>query len=178
MDFNLQPTLQNELVLVRPLKKEDFEELYQVANDPKIWEQHQNSDRWQSAIFKKFFDDAMASKGAFAIIDKETNRIIGSSRYKIPENSNNAVEIGWTFLSRNYWGGKYNKSFKTLMIGHALSFFKQVVFYVNKNNFRSQKAVEKLGGPLIYDKDQLKKLRHPQKDTLIYSITKDNWVIS
>ena len=54
MSFNpdIQPVLENDLVLLRPLEQSDFEELYRVAKDPLIWEQHQNKDRWEPAIFK------------------------------------------------------------------------------------------------------------------------------
>lgn len=162
--IDLQPTLENELVIVRPLLDKDFENLYHVASDAEIWKLHQNPDRFELAIFKEFFKNAMASKGAFAIFDKATKTIIGSSRYKRHENASNAVEIGWTFLSRDFWGGKYNKAFKHLMIIHAFKYFDYVLFNVDENNFRSQKAVKKLGGKLI-DKSGLLKHLHTPKET-------------
>ena len=119
MSINLQHTLENEMVLLRPLKFDDFNALYAAANDPLIWELHQNPDRHEKAVFREFFKDALDSKGAFAIIDKKTNTIIGSSRFKLHDKSTDAVEIGWTFLSKAYWGGIYNQSFKTLMIDFA-----------------------------------------------------------
>lgn len=146
--YILQPTLENELVLLRPLLQEDFESLYEVASDPLIWEQHQNPDRWKKEVFEDFFQGALDSKGALAIFDAKTSQIIGSSRFKPSERSEKAVEIGWTFLSRGYWGGTYNKSFKTLMLNHAFKYFDYVLFHVNENNLRSQKAVRKLGGKL------------------------------
>ena len=162
--INLQPKLENDLVLVRPLHIDDFEKLYAVAKDPKIWELHQNPDRYQLPIFKQFFKDAIASKGAFAIIDKATNTIIGSSRYRLAEKSTQAVEIGWTFLSKSYWGGVYNKSFKSLLIHHAFQYFDYILFHVDQNNFRSQKAVKKIGGVLIEKDGQLNHL-HTQVPT-------------
>ncbi len=154
--MNLQPNLENELVLLRPLRPEDFEALYAVANDPRIWELHQNPDRWELHVFKKFFQDAITSRGAFAILDKLTEKIIGSSRYRIAENTSNAIEIGWTFLSRDYWGGRYNASFKSLMITHAFQYFDYILFHVDQDNVRSQKAVKKLGGQLIAKDGPLK----------------------
>lgn len=55
VDF-LQPTLENDLVLIRPLIKTDFAELYNVASDPLIWEQHSMKDRYQLAVFTKLFE--------------------------------------------------------------------------------------------------------------------------
>ncbi len=57
-----------------------------------------------------------------------------------------AVEIGWSFLSRKYWGGVYNKSIKKLLIDYAFESLEDVIFYIGKENIRSQKAVEKIGG--------------------------------
>lgn len=172
---NLQPTLENELVTVRPLQIGDFEELYKVASDPKIWELHQNPDRYEPSVFKEFFKGAIDSKGAFVIIDKASNSIIGSSRYKLTERSNQAVEIGWTFLSRDYWGGVYNKSFKSLMIEHAFQYFDYILFHVDKNNFRSQKAVQKLGGTLLDRKGYLGALHTPKESHLTFIMYKQEY---
>ena len=58
------------------------------------------------------------------------------------------VEIGWTFLSRDYWGGAYNREMKRLMLAHALRFVERVDFRVGENNLRSRGAMEKIGGRL------------------------------
>jgi len=170
---HLQPTLQNDLVLVRPLRPDDFENLYKVASDPLIWELHQNPDRWELSVFQDFFKGAMDSNGAFAIIDKASNRIIGSSRFKQPNNSLEAVEIGWTFLSREYWGGVYNQSFKSLMIAYAFRHFEYVLFHVDENNYRSQKAVKKLGGELLDKEGELGYLYTPTTTGLTFILKKE-----
>ena len=54
--------------------------LHRAASDPLIWEQHPEPDRYERDIFQRYFDGAMASKGALAIIDRRSGRIIGSSR--------------------------------------------------------------------------------------------------
>lgn len=146
MGIDLQAVLQDDLLLIRPLKKEDFQELYTLAADPLIWEQHQNKDRHTFENFSSFFNEGLASKGALVILNKHTQQIIGSSRYKLIHEAEGVVEIGWSFLAREFWGGSYNRRFKKLMINHALQYCSHIVFYVNSSNFRSQKAVEKLGG--------------------------------
>lgn len=145
MNFNLQPYLSNDVVAIRPLEQLDFDALYGVVSDPLIWQQHQNKDRYTLDNFTTFFKESIASKGAMAIIDAETEKIIGSSRFKIIDESAAVVEIGWSLLSRAYWGGHYNRAFKKLMVNHALEHNRYVIFYVNPKNFRSQKAMEKLG---------------------------------
>lgn len=145
MDFNLQPFLENDLVRLRPLNQRDFKQLYFIASDPLIWEQHQNKDRYTHENFTEFFNDAVNSKGALVIVDVKTLDVIGSSRFKIVNTKEKVIEIGWSFLSRDFWGGLYNRKFKKLMVNYALQHFEYVIFYVNPENYRSQRAMEKLG---------------------------------
>ena len=145
MPFDLQPNLKGELIELRPLTAKDWDDLFAAASDPLIWEQHPDSDRYEEDVFKVFFREAMACGGAFVIIDKKSGQIIGSTRFHgyAPERSE--IEIGWTFLARKYWGGRYNRELKDLMLAHAFKFVENVVLFVGQNNVRSQKATEKIG---------------------------------
>ena len=141
----LQPTLQDELVMLTPLKEDDFEALYQIASDPLIWEQHPNKNRYQRDVFKVFFKGAIDSKGAFLIYDKLTGNLIGTTRYYDLNTNTKSIAIGYTFLTRAYWGTGYNKAAKTLLLQHAFSFVDTVIFHIGANNVRSQKAIGKIG---------------------------------
>ena len=174
MNLDLQPTLENELVLLRPLKKDDQEPLYQVAQDPLIWEQHPCHDRYERKTYQAFFEESLASKGALVVLDKKENKIIGSSRFNKIGKFDNAIEIGWSFLARTYWGGKYNKSVKSLMIDHALGTVDNVIFYVDKNNVRSQRAVEKIGAKRITDIMFNHLIRQNNTD-YSYRLGKEDW---
>ena len=145
MAFELQPTLMGALVHLRPLRDEDFPALFAVASDPLIWEQHPDSDRYQEPVFREFFREAMGSGGALLAIDARTGAVIGSSRYHGYRAEPSEVEIGWTFLARSHWGGRYNGEMKQLMLEHAFRFIKRVVFLIGPENIRSQRAVEKIG---------------------------------
>jgi RimJ/RimL family protein N-acetyltransferase len=146
MSFDLQPVLTGALLELRPLRPEDFDDLYAVASDPRIWEQHPARDRYTREVFEGFFRDALASGGAFVVIDRRTGRIIGSSRYYGLDEARGEIEIGWSFLARAYWGGVYNREMKELMLRHAFRFVNSVVFLVGPDNRRSQRAMEKIGG--------------------------------
>jgi RimJ/RimL family protein N-acetyltransferase len=145
MSFDLQPHLKGELIELRPLRREDWSELFGVASDPLIWEQHPESDRYREEVFKGFFEGALESGGAFVVIDTKTQQIIGSTRFHGYDREKSEIEIGWTFLARKYWGGRYNAEMKQLLLAHAFKFVENVVFYVGQNNIRSQKATEKIG---------------------------------
>jgi RimJ/RimL family protein N-acetyltransferase len=145
MPFELQPTLSGELLELRPLGAEDFPALFAVAADPLIWEQHPCYDRYQEGVFREFFREALASGGAFIVLDRRSGRVIGSSRYYGYDADRSEIEIGWSFLARSHWGGVYNGEMKRLMLDHAFRFVENVVFMVGPRNFRSQRALEKIG---------------------------------
>lgn len=173
MNLNLQPTLENELVYLRPLAESDAEPLYEAARDPLIWEQHP-SDRYQRPVFDDFFRDAIGSRGALLILDKATNQAIGSSRFERVAGVESAIEIGWSFLARAYWGGAYNRGVKKLMIEHAFTTMEDVLFHIDLQNIRSQKAVEKLGGTRITD-PKYAYLTKQDPTYCTYRINKHNW---
>ena len=145
MPFDLQPRLRGELVELRPLRAEDFDALYAVARDPLIWEQHPDANRHEAPIFRRFFREAMESGGALLAADAATGAAIGSSRYHGYDEARSEVEIGWTFLARSRWGGRYNGEMKRLMLRHAFRFVDRVVFLVGPANVRSQRALLKIG---------------------------------
>ena len=176
-DFNLQPTLTNELVILRPLQESDLEDLFDVSSDPKIWDQHPSKERSTREGFTKFFQEAMDTKAAFLILDKKTNEIIGTTRYRLSKESERAIEIGWTFLATKYWGGEYNRSIKKLMLDYAFQKYEVVLFYVDKNNFRSQRAVEKIGGKRISTLDG-KVLTIKPHASEIFAIERSDYLIS
>jgi RimJ/RimL family protein N-acetyltransferase len=146
MPFDLQPVLKGDLLELRPLRAEDFEELYVVASDPLIWEQHPKSDRYKEEVFREFFRGALESGGAFVAVDLKTGRVVGSTRFHGYDEGRGEVEIGWTFLVRSHWGGRFNGEMKRLMLRHAFRFVESVLFIVGPQNLRSQRAVEKIGG--------------------------------
>jgi RimJ/RimL family protein N-acetyltransferase len=147
--FELQPHLVGDLIEVRPLRPEDWESLFAVAGDPLIWEQHPASDRYQEEVFREFFREALESGGALVVVDRKTRATIGSSPYFGFDAGEREIEIGWTFLARSYWGGEYNGELKRLMLDHAFKFVESVIFKIGSTNFRSQKALEKIGGIVV-----------------------------
>lgn len=154
MNFDLQPRLEDDLIILQPLKEQDFEALYAAASDPLIWEQHPVKERYKRDVFlENFFQSAIESKGAFLVLEKKTGFVMGSSRFYNLHEKESDIEIGWTFLARPYWGGRYNQAIKALMMNHAFQFVGNIIFRIGENNWRSRKAVEKIGGVQIYPAD-------------------------
>ncbi len=146
--FDYQPFLTDGTVRLRPLQAQDWAALYNVARDPAIWAVHPSPDRWQEESFREFFGSCLASGGALVIEDAQTGTVIGSSRYDRERAEDGEIEIGWTFLARERWGGPTNAAVKRLMITHALTQYKRAIFLVGASNIRSRRAMEKIGGTL------------------------------
>ncbi len=145
---DLQPMLVGENLLLRPLTEDDWEAMYSVASDPLLWEGHPAWDRYKEAVFREYFAGAMVSRGALAVVDRATGKIIGGSRYANFVAERNEIEIGWSFLARDYWGGAYNREMKSLMLTHAFRFFDSIRFNIGATNVRSRRAIEKIGARL------------------------------
>ena len=162
--------LLGELVELRPLREDDWEALFQVASDPKIWEQHPNSDRHSRDVFRTFFREAIDSGGALVAVDRETQRIIGSSRFVWYDRDQRTIEIGWTFLVRDCWGGRYNREMKRLMLQHAFTFARRVVFVIGPDNLRSRRAIERIGAVLTPDREKGTDPEGRAVDLVVYEV--------
>ncbi len=148
-----QPVLEGEHIRLQPLRADDWDALFAVASDPLIWAQHPAHDRWQEPVFRAFFDDALANKGALVAIDRASGAVIGSSRFQGLDEAPTgggvgSVEIGWTFLARSHWGGTYNHEMKRLMLAHALASVAECRFLVGATNTRSRTALKRIGAKL------------------------------
>ncbi|WP_079241243.1 GNAT family N-acetyltransferase [Chryseobacterium indologenes] len=174
MNFSVQPVLENEEFQLIPLQKGDFESLYDVASDPKVWEQHPNKDRYKREVFENFFTGAMESKGAFKIMEKATGDVLGSSRYYNFDEEDNHIFIGYTFYGTKSWGKGINPQVKKLMLDYIFQFVDKVHFHIGKENFRSQTALERLGGQKIAE-EEVAYFAEPTRTNFVYEIKKEDW---
>ena len=171
MAFELQPTLRGKVLEMRPLREDDWDELYALASDPLIWEQHPDRERWREERFRVVFREGMESGGALVAIDRQTGQAIGFTRYHDYRPEMSQIEIGWTFLARSHWGGKYNSEMKDLMVRYAFKFVKTVVFSAGVDNKRSCKAIEKLGAVPVGTK-----INQNGGESVVYHLTAASYV--
>jgi RimJ/RimL family protein N-acetyltransferase len=174
MTFELQPQLHNDLIRLEPLGAGDFEVLYAVASDPLIWEQHPSKDRYKREVFENFFKGAIESGGAFRIHDAVSGELIGSSRYYEHDEAQRKISIGYTFLARSHWASGHNRALKTLMLDHAFRFVDRVLFQVGVDNWRSRKAMEKLGGTYIGE-EPVSYFGEAARPNVIFKIDAADW---
>ena len=147
--MSLQPEIEGQTVRLRPLLASDRSAFVKAGSDPDIWAQHPATDRHEPDKIAAFFEEALASGGAVIIEEKSSGRVTGSSRYHDLDGAKGRVEIGWTFLTRDHWGGATNREVKTLMLQHAFTHVPVVRFTIGSQNMRSRRAIEKIGGRLL-----------------------------
>ena len=153
MNINIQPTLSKEKAILYPLQVTDFEELYALASNPKVWEQHPNKDRWKREVFKNFFEGAIKSGGACKVIDKASNKAAGCTRFYDYNDKEDCILIGYTFYGIEFWGTGINHSVKKMMLDHIFQFVSKVHFHIGALNLRSQISIQRLGAEKIAEKE-------------------------
>ena len=174
MNLDIQPIhLQNDVVQLVPLQESDFDRLFEVASDPLVWEQHPNPNRYQKEVFRTYFEGAMQSKGAFIVLNPLNNQVIGCSRFYDLDPKSKSIKIGYTFIGINFWGQNFNKNMKSLMTNYAFGKLENVLFEIGATNFRSQKAIEKIGAVKI-DEQEIIYYGETSKLNFIYQINKFN----
>lgn len=170
--YDLQPTLVGETLEVRPLAPGDWVQLYAAGSDPLVWAVHPETDRWTEPKFRNYVEQALASGGAMAAVDRASGVVIGSSRFSTEFTAPGEIEIGWTFLARACWGGPVNREMKRLMLEHAFRFVDRVIFRIGSENARSRRALEKIGGVLT-GKQQQAEISGVAFTYVYYVITRD-----
>ncbi|MEP5728717.1 MAG: GNAT family N-acetyltransferase [Sulfitobacter sp.] len=152
-DFDPQPILSDDILLLRPLRADDLDPLHTAASDPAIWAGHPVKNRHQRAVFEPYFATLLDTQATLAVTLRKTGQIIGCSRYYAAPDHANSVSIGYTFLAKDWWGGSTNLALKTLMLAHAFACVDTVWLHIGLDNIRSQKATAKLGAVHAYDGD-------------------------
>ena len=108
--MNFSKNFENDQLSLIQAKRDDFDNLYSIASDEEIWEQHPENDRWKKNKFSIFFDNGISNEfGMLIIYLKPKNEIIGSTRFYSFDPKDNAIRIGYTFIIKKTLGDK-NKS--------------------------------------------------------------------
>jgi len=192
--MQLQPTLIGNSLVLTPLQPDDWPALAQAASDPLIWQLHPEPERYKPEVFRPVFDSGLASGSAFTIRDKHSGEMLGTTRYyewvpplagggdgssgdgSTANSDGSSVAIGYTFLVRSRWGGSTNTELKQLMLQHAFASVDTVWFHVGSENFRSQKAVQKLGA--VFSHSEIKAPTGVPRETYCYRLAKSVWLTS
>jgi RimJ/RimL family protein N-acetyltransferase len=152
MRFRPPVTLEGRFVTLRPLSRSDLGELHRAAQDPEIWRYLRYGDCTRLENLARFVDGLLECQAAqtdlpFAIVQRDSGRAVGMTRYMNIEREHEAVEIGGTWLARPLWRSPLNTEAKWLMMRHAFEAegCHRVQIKTDVRNERSQRAIERLG---------------------------------
>jgi RimJ/RimL family protein N-acetyltransferase len=153
-----------------------------VASNKNIWE-HYIFDGSDPLKISRELEKALTAKEngiqfPFVIINKQTNKIIGSTRFLDIQSEHKKLEIGWTWLAPEYWSSEINPECKLLLLTHCFENLNavRVQFKTDENNIRSRKAIEKIGGKLegIMRNDMIRE-NGTLRNSALYSILANEW---
>ncbi|MDR2224089.1 MAG: GNAT family N-acetyltransferase [Flavobacteriaceae bacterium] len=174
--------LKGETVTLIPLEQEHLEELYSASADKELWKLVP-SDCSERAIFFSNYSYALEARVngtqyPFVILDNRTNKIIGSTRFFEIYQADKKLEIGWTWITQEYWGTTVNLECKLLLMSYCFEVLKtnRVQLKTKDTNIRSRKAIEKIGGVFegILRKDKIQQ-DGTTRNAAYYSILNTEW---
>ncbi|GIQ71400.1 GNAT family N-acetyltransferase [Xylanibacillus composti] len=169
--------LEGTRVKLVPLELEHTHSLFEVAQEPDIWEQYpitiESYDQMQNFVMKALEGLKLKEQYPFAVYDKELNKFVGSTRYLRISEANNNLNIGSTWYNPKVWRTRVNTETKYLMLEYAFETLKvnRVEIITTTENYRSQKAIERLGAV----KEGILRKKYHNLDYIIYRIISDEW---
>lgn len=174
--------LESQTVKLVPLHKEHADGLVKAASDGRLWELWYtaipNSDSIEQYISDALKDQDKGTALPFVIIEKNSKKIIGSTRYCHADGVNKRVEIGHTWYAESYQRSSVNTECKQLLLSHAFEELGAIAveFRTHWHNHKSRAAISRLGAK----QDGI--LRNHQKtangvyrDTVVFSIIDMEW---
>jgi len=113
----------------------------------------------------------------YAQVWNATGRAIGSTRLLDVRPADRQVEIGATFLGRDYWRTPANTESKYLFLRHCFETLGcvRVALKTDGRNVRSQEAIARLGAAREGVLRRHMRVKGYQRDTVYYSILDDEW---
>jgi RimJ/RimL family protein N-acetyltransferase len=175
--------LDGRLVRLEPLRPDHRDGLWEASRDPRTWRwlpiaqpaTRESLDSWLAGALAA---GAAGTEIPFATRRRSDGRVVGSTRFLALRPEHRSVEVGWTWLHPDAWGGGVNVEAKLLMLDHAFERWgcRRVEFKTEAANDRSRAALEALGATFegIHRKHMLVR-GGENRDSAWYAITDDEW---
>ena len=180
---DLTSVLEGKVVRLEPLGRRHEEGLFEAAKDERVWRWMPYNASGSGDTFHAWLEVALAAseagtEGAFATVDAQTGRPVGSTRYLALRPEHRVLEIGWTWLSPACWQTGVNVEAKLLMLEHAFEDLGclRVEFKTDARNERSRAALAALPAQFegVFRKHMLVR-GGERRDSAYYSIIDDEW---
>lgn len=182
LDFNKEYILENDVVQLRPLTPDDFENLSQFSiNEPNLWTYSLlPADGLEN--LKIYMDAAFKSKAAqksypFIVFDKRTNSYAGSTRFYDYQEGNNTIQLGYTWYGKDFQGTGLNKNCKLLLLQFAFETLglDRVEFRADNTNEISIAAMKSIGCTVEGVLRSNCKSATGRRNSIVLGILKDEW---
>ncbi len=175
-------SLETPRVILRPMKKDDYEVLLPLASDPAIFT-YFTRDLSQPGELSAWMDEAFAAKAArtrmpFIIYDKDEKQVCGCTSYGNISFYDRRIEIGWTWLGADFIGKGVNKQVKFALISYAFEVMKmeRVEIKTDMLNERSKAALIKVGmKPEGVLRSHMLMHSNRRRDSIYFSIIREEW---
>jgi len=187
MTLNFDPAaeyvLEDERVLLRPLKESDLQFLLPFAiNEPDTWKYSHISAKGEDGM-KKYINDALTAKATgreypFIVYDKQSGQYAGSTRFYDINPGYQTVQLGYTWYGEKYRGSGLNKHCKFLLLQFAFETLQaeRVEFRADARNERSIAAMKSLGcTPEGILRSNMPLCDGGRRDSIVLSILKTEW---
>ena len=171
--------LQNDVVQLRQMVKEDADALWAIAQDDSTWTYLPITPRSLEAI-EVYINEALANQAEFpmVIIDMTTNKIVGATKFMAIDAKNKTAEIGFSWLSPPARGTAINSNAKYLLMSYAFEQWglRRLTIKTDAENIASCKAIEAIGATKegVLRNHRIRK-DGKNRDTVIYSVIEEEW---
>ncbi|GAA4038261.1 GNAT family protein [Hymenobacter glaciei] len=182
MDFSAPIVLENRRARLRPLELTDFEALKAVAMDADLWKYTltRGDDAVSLAAYLRQAIEAREQglRYPFAIIDRETGEVAGSTSYYSVSEPDQRLSIGYTWVGTKFQRSGLNRACKHLLLRYAFDGLnaERVELETDSRNQKSRTAMARMGAT---EEGTLRSHRLTQgnirRDTVIFSIIRPEW---
>jgi len=175
-------TLQTGTVILRPLGETDFDIFLQLTQDEGAWKYFSlnlaDKDQLKKWMEMGFAEREANTRRPFTIIEKSSNKIAGSMSMGSISMHDLRLEIGWSWLGKNFRGTNVNRHAKYAMMKYAFDelHFERVEFKTDVLNARARKGLEKIGAKAEgILRSHMTMWNNRRRDSIYYSVLKNEW---
>lgn len=174
--------LEGNAVKLIPMEVTHIDDLWEAAKSEKIWDftysKIKSLEAMQKMVLTALDDREKGISYPFVVVELQSNRIVGSTRFLDVLPLHKTAEIGWTWYNPSVWRTIINTECKYLLLQHAFENWNlnRIQLKTDSRNLRSQKAIERIGAK---KEGVLRKERIIEdgyiRDTVYYSILNEEW---
>jgi len=179
--FSNELIIENDFLVLRPLKKSDISEIETISFSQELGEFGARVKNKSDLL--GYFDYCFSAKSnkelyPFIILKKDDEKPVGVTMFGNIDFHNRRLEIGWTWIAEKFQGTGINGICKKLLLDYCFNqlILRRVEFRIDIKNIKSQKAIEKLGAV----KEGMLRNYNIQsygesEGTYVYSILTEEW---